>query len=77
MEKKFGLPENFFKFEKELLNYPSAVCTADWVVFSSFLKEVHLKNEAKRQKQEKVDYTAPNEVYILAQTKYALKYKLH
>ena len=64
MENKFGLPVNFCKFEKELLNYPS-------------VHEVHPKNEAKRQKQEKVDYIAPNEVYILAQTKYALRYKLH
>ena len=76
MEKKFGLPENFCKFEKELLNYPSVHCRLGSIQ-QLLKKEVHLKNEAKRQKQEKVDYTAPNEVYILAQTKYALKYKLH
>jgi len=67
------MPHNFCKFEKELLNYPSVHYLGNYLV----ALEVHLKNEAKRQKQEKVDYTAPNEVYILAQTKYALKYKLH
>ena len=68
MEKKFGLPENFCKFEKELLNYPSVHC---W-----HLRKTS-KKWGKKAKTRKVDYTAPNEVYILAQTKYALKYKLH
>jgi len=58
MENKFGLPENFCKFEKELLNQPS-VHTGN----------LYLKNEAKRQKQEKVDYTALNEVYISGRDK--------